>query len=329
MVKEFISQLPPDKLSPFAKHPYQVREDAAMDELVESVRTYGILSPLLARPKGEGYELVSGHRRRLAAQKLGLPTVPVLVREMSDDEAVILMVDSNLQRENLLPSEKAFAYKMKLEAMNRQGRRTDLTSTTVVPKFRSNEVIGKESGESRETVRRYIRLTNLVPPLLQMVDDGRIAFSPAVELSYLTRDEQAELWDLIGREDATPSLSQSLRMKQLSREAKLTPEVLYAILTEEKPNQKEESFMEQNLPPLPPVIFENGLYYELRGEQYYPCLLPPEADTTEDKLLETIIRQMAEAQGIDEDLKARDQMVWVGAMNNIKSAALEILRESQ
>ena len=240
MVKEFISQLPPDKLTPFAKHPYQVREDAAMDELVESIRVHGVLSPLLARPKGESYELVSGHRRRLAAQKLGLPTVPVLVREMTDDEAVILMVDSNLQRENLLPSEKAFAYKMKLEAMNRQGRRTDLTSTTVVPKFRSNEVIGKESGESRETVRRYIRLTNLVPPLLQMVDDGRIAFSPAVELSYLTRDEQTELWDLIGREDATPSLSQSLRMKQISREAKLTPEVLYAILTEEKPNQKEQ-----------------------------------------------------------------------------------------
>ena len=239
MVKEFISQLSPDKLTPFEKHPYQVREDTAMDELVESIRVHGVLSPLLARPKGESYELVSGHRRRLAAQKLGLPTVPVLVREMTDDEAVILMVDSNLQRENLLPSEKAFAYKMKLEAMNRQGRRTDLTSTTVVPKFRSNEVIGKESGESRETVRRYIRLTNLVPPLLQMVDDGRIAFSPAVELSYLTRDEQAELWDLIGREDATPSLSQALRMKQLSREAKLTPEVLYAILTEEKPNQKE------------------------------------------------------------------------------------------
>ena len=240
MVKEFISQLPPDKLTPFEKHPYQVREDTAMDELVESIRVHGVLSPLLARPKGECYELVSGHRRRLAAQKLGLPTVPVLVREMTDDEAVILMVDSNLQRENLLPSEKAFAYRMKLEAMNRQGRRTDLTSTTVVPKFRSNEVIGKESGESRETVRRYICLTNLVPPLLQMVDDGRIAFSPAVELSYLTRDEQAELWDLIGREDATPSLSQSLRMKQLSREAKLTPEVLYAILTEEKPNQKEQ-----------------------------------------------------------------------------------------
>ena len=237
MVKEFISQLSPDKLTPFAKHPYQVREDAAMDELVESVRTYGILSPLLARPKGEGYELVSGHRRRLAAQKLGLPTVPVLVREMSDDEAVILMVDSNLQRENLLPSEKAFAYRMKLEAMKHQGK---ATSRQVVGKLESADEVGQVNGESGRTIQRYIRLTNLVPPLLQMVDDGRIAFSPAVELSYLTRDEQAELWDLIGREDATPSLSQALRMKQLSREAKLTPEVLYAILTEEKPNQKEQ-----------------------------------------------------------------------------------------
>ena len=237
MVKEFISQLPPDKLSPFAKHPYQVREDAAMDELVESVRTYGILSPLLARPKGEGYELVSGHRRRLAAQKLGLPTVPVLVREMTDDEAVILMVDSNLQRENLLPSEKAFAYQMKLEAMKHQGKST---SCKVCTKSRTDEMIGKHESVSARTIQNYIRLTNLVPPLLQMVDDGRIALSPAVELSYLTRDEQAELWNLIGQEDATPSLSQALRMKQLSREAKLTPEVLYAILTEEKPNQKEQ-----------------------------------------------------------------------------------------
>lgn len=237
MVKEFISQLPPDKLSPFAKHPYRVREDAAMDELVESVRTYGILSPLLARPKGEGYELVSGHRRRLAAQKLRLPTVPVLVREMTDDEAVILMVDSNLQRENLLPSEKAFAYKMKLEAMKHQGKST---SCKVCTKSRTDEMIGKHESVSARTIQNYIRLTNLVSPLLQMVDDGRIAFSPAVELSYLTRDEQAELWDLIGQEDATPSLSQALRMKQLSREAQLTPEVLYAILTEEKPNQKEQ-----------------------------------------------------------------------------------------
>lgn len=236
MVKEFISQLPPDKLSPFAKHPYRVREDAAMDELVESIRVHGILSPLLARPKEEGYELVSGHRRRLAAQKLGLSTVPVLVREMTDDEAVILMVDSNLQRENLLPSEKAFAYKMKLEAMKHQGKST---SVQFAPKL-TTEQIGYEAGISKDVVKRYIRLTNLVPPLLQMVDDGRIAFSPAVELSYLTRDEQTELWDLIGREDATPSLSQALRMKQFSREAKLTPEVLYAILTEEKPNQKEQ-----------------------------------------------------------------------------------------
>ena len=237
MVKEFISQLLPDKLSPFAKHPYQVREDTAMDELVESIRVHGILSPLLARPKGEGYELVSGHRRRLAAQKLGLSTVPVLVRKMTDDEAVILMVDSNLQRENLLPSEKAFAYRMKLEAMKHQGK---ATSRQVVGKLESADEVGQVNGESGRTIQRYIRLTNLVPPLLQMVDDGRIAFSPAVELSYLTRDEQAELWNLIGQEDAAPSLSQALRMKQLSREAKLTPEVLYAILTEEKPNQKEQ-----------------------------------------------------------------------------------------
>ena len=235
-MKEYIQQLPPDKLVPFRNHPYQVREDAALSELMESIRTHGVLSPLLARPKGESYELVSGHRRRLAAQKLGLKTVPVLVREMTDDEAVILMVDSNLQRENLLPSEKAFAYKMKLEAMKHQGK---ATSGQVVQKL-SVERVADEANENYKTVQRYIRLTNLVPPLLQMVDDGRIAFSPAVELSYLTKEEQAELWDLIGQEDATPTLSQAIRMKQLSREAKLTPEVLYAILTEEKPNQKEQ-----------------------------------------------------------------------------------------
>ena len=238
-MKEYIQQLSPDKLAPFRNHPYQVQEDAALSELMESIRTHGVLSPLLARPKGERYELVSGHRRRLAAQKLGLKTVPVLVREMSDDEAVILMVDSNLQRENLLPSEKAFAYKMKLEAMKRQGMRTDLTSDQVGPKLAIRE-IGKDYHDSQTQVKRYIRLTNLVPPLLQMVDDGRIAFSPAVELSYLTKEEQAALCDLIGQEDATPSLSQAIRMKQLSREAKMTPEVLYAILTEEKPNQKEQ-----------------------------------------------------------------------------------------
>ena len=236
-MKEYIQQLSPDKLAPFQNHPYQVREDAALSELMESIRTYGVLSPLLARPKGESYELVSGHRRRLVAQKLGLKTVPVLVREMSDDEAVILMVDSNLQRENLLPSEKAFAYKMKLEAMKHQGK---ATSCKVCTKSRTDELIGQRESVSARTIQNYIRLTNLVPPLLQMVDDGRIAFSPAVELSYLTKEEQAELWDLIGQEDATPSLSQTIRMKQLSREAKLTAEKLYAILTEEKPNQKEQ-----------------------------------------------------------------------------------------
>ncbi len=239
-MKEYIQQLPPDKLVPFQNHPYQVREDAALSELMESIRTHGVLSPLLARPKGEGYELVSGHRRRLAAQKLGLPTVPVLVREMTDDEAVILMVDSNLQRENLLPSEKAFAYKMKLEAMKRQAGRRSKNSPQLAANLRTDDEIAKQAGISGDTVRRYIRLTNLVPPLLQMVDDGRIAFSPAVELSYLTKEEQAELWDLIGQEDATPSLSQALRMKKLSREGGLTAEKLYAILTEEKPNQKEQ-----------------------------------------------------------------------------------------
>ena len=234
-MKEFIQLISPDKLLPFEKHPYQVREDAAMDELTESIRVYGVLSPLLARPKGENYELVSGHRRHLAAQKLGLSTVPVLVREMTDDESVILMVDSNLQRENLLPSEKAFAYKMKLEAMKHQGA----ASGQLGQKW-SRDMLADETEDSSRQIQRYIRLTNLIPPLLQMVDDGRIAFSPAVELSYLTRDEQAELWNLIEQEDATPSLSQALRMKQLSRVAKLTSEVLYAILTEEKPNQKEQ-----------------------------------------------------------------------------------------
>ena len=240
-MKEYIQQLSPDKLIPFQKHPYQVREDAALSELMESIRTHGVLSPLLARPKGESYELVSGHRRRLAAQKLGLPTVPVLVREMTDDEAVILMVDSNLQRENLLPSEKAFAYKMKLEAMKRQaGRPRKDNPRQLVGNYETADVSGETTSESGRTIQRYIRLTNLVPPLLQMVDDGRIAFSPAAELSYLTRDEQAELWDLIGREDATPSLSLAIRLKKLSREGGLTAEKLYAILTEEKPNQKEQ-----------------------------------------------------------------------------------------
>ena len=235
-MREFVQMLSPDKLLPFEQHPFQVREDESLKELMGSIRSYGVLSPLLARPKGEGYELVSGHRRRLAAQKLGLKAVPVLVREMSDDEAVILMVDSNLQREHLLPSEKAFAYKMKLEALKHQGK---VASGQVVQKW-SVEVVAEEAGENYKQIQRYIRLTNLVPPLLKLVDEGRIAFSPAVELSYLPKEEQAELWDLIEQEDTTPSLSQAIRMKQLSRMAKLTPEAIYAIISEEKPNQKEQ-----------------------------------------------------------------------------------------
>lgn len=239
-MKEFVQMLSPDKMLPFEQHPFQVREDESLEELMESIRCYGVLSPLLARPKGEGYELVSGHRRRLAAQKLGLETVPVLVREMSDDEAVILMVDSNLQREYLLPSEKAFAYKMKLEALKHQGKAALSQVATKSGRVDTASVIGEQAGESRDQVFRYIRLTSLVPPLLKLVDEGRIAFSPAVELSYLTKEEQAELWDLIEQEDATPSLSQAIRMKQLSRMAKLTPEAIYAIISEEKPNQKEQ-----------------------------------------------------------------------------------------
>lgn len=235
---EFVQQLPSGILTPFAGHPFQVREDATFAELTESVRAYSVLSPLLARPKGGGYKLVSGHRRRLAALKLGLQEVPVLVREMNDDEAVVLMVDSNLQRENLLPSEKAFAYKMKLDALKHQG----LTCGQVGHKTRDGIAI-EESGR---TIQRYICLTNLVKPLLNMVDEGRITFSPAIELSYLTRVEQAGLWDQIQQQDATPSLSQSIRMKQFSRIVKLTPEVIFAILTEEKPNQKEQVRLQTN-----------------------------------------------------------------------------------
>lgn len=215
------------------------RQDDEMDRLCESIKEYGVLSPLMARPLSSGgYEIVSGHRRKIAAELLGIEKLPVLVRDMTDDEAVILMVDSNIQRENLLPSEKAFAYKMKLEAMKHQGKALDSSCAQVGHK--SRDIIAEQSGESREQIRRYICLTELAPPLLELVDQKRIAFSPAVELSYLTKEEQAELWSLIESEDCTPSFSQSVRMKKLSQEAKLTPEVIYSVMTEEKPNQKEQ-----------------------------------------------------------------------------------------
>lgn len=237
-MKEQVREIKITDLYPFKNHPFYVKDDESMQSLCDSIREYGILSPLLARPAGEGYELVSGHRRRAAALKLGLETLPVLVRDLIDDEAIILMVDSNIQRENLLPSEKAFAYKMKLDAMKHQGKRYDLTSDQVGPKLTVRE-IGKNNNDSQTQVKRYIRLTYLAKPILNLVDEGRIAFSPAVELSYLTKLEQAELWDIMQSEDCTPSLSQSVRLKKLSQKAELTPEGIFKIMSEEKANQKE------------------------------------------------------------------------------------------
>ena len=251
MVKEFISQLPPDKLSPFAKHPYQVREDAAMDELVESVRTYGILSPLLARPKGEGYELVSGHRRRLAAQKLGLPTVPVLVREMTDDEAVILMVDSNLQRENLLPSEKAKAYKLKLDAMKRQGQKRVGTSPQNGEKLKENysvSILGEQVKESATQIQRYVRLNLLIPPLVEAVDKGFLKLAPAADfLSHLSEKEQTYLLLVMERDEVSPSLGQAQRLKQLSSEGKLENNIIDLIMREEKPLERKVTIRNDRL----------------------------------------------------------------------------------
>lgn len=236
---EQVQEIRIDQLRGFKDHPFQVKDNEELQALCDSIREYGVLSPLLARPTEDGYEIISGHRRKAAALKLGLDKLPVLVRDMTDDEAVILMVDSNIQRENLLPSEKAFAYKMKLEAISHQGKRTDLTSTTVVSKLRSNEELGAKVGESRETIRRYIRLAYLAKPILDLVDQQRIAFSPAVELSYLTRQEQAELWDIMQSEDCTPSLSQAVRLKKLSQKAELTPEKILDIMSEQKANQKD------------------------------------------------------------------------------------------
>ena len=237
---EKVMDIQMDKLVGFCNHPFQVKDDESLNALCESIRDYGVLSPLLARPTVDGnYEIVSGHRRKAAAMKLGLEKLPVLVREMTDDEAIILMVDSNIQRENLLPSEKAYAYKMKLEAIKHQGARNDLTSCQVGTKFRSDALVASDTNESARTIQRYIRLTYLQKPILDLVDEGRIAFSPAVELSYLTKLEQAELWDIMQSEDCTPSLSQAIRMKKLSEIAQLTPELIFDIMSEEKANQKE------------------------------------------------------------------------------------------
>lgn len=232
---EQVQEISLTELHSFKGHPFQVKDDESMQALCDSIKEYSVLSPLLARPTEDGYEIVSGHRRKAAALRLGLDKLPVLVRDMTDDEAIILMVDSNIQRENLLPSEKAFAYKMKLEALNHQGK----TSGQVGQKW-SRDSLAEESNDSSRQIQRYIRLTNLAKPILDLVDEQRIALSPAVEMSYLTKQEQAELWDIMQSEDCTPSLSQAIRMKKLSKQVKLTSEVIFAILTEEKPNQKEQ-----------------------------------------------------------------------------------------
>lgn len=243
--RDSVQDIPISQISDFPEHPFKVKQDEAMLEMAESVRQYGILVPGLVRQLEDGsYQMVSGHRRKLASELAGRDTIPCIVRDLTDDEAVIIMVDSNLQRERVLPSEKAFAYKMKLDAMRRQaGRPSKENGVPLGHHFqqgKSREILADNSPDSNTQIQRYIRLTNLIPEILDMVDDGRIAFRPAVELSYLTEQEQSALYDTMGREDCTPSLAQAIKMKAFSRDGKLTDAVILSIMAEEKPNQKEQ-----------------------------------------------------------------------------------------
>ena len=247
--RSYVMDLPPSAISDFPNHPFKIRMDASMIDLMESVKEHGVLSPALVRPMPDGsYQMVSGHRRKYATEKAGRPTLPCIVRELTDDEATIIMVDTNIQREQVLPSEKAFAYKMKLEAMKRQGQRTDLTSSPVATKLDSASLVGKTSGDSRDQVFRYIRLTNLNPELLQLVDNTvlnekdtlKMALRPAVELSYLTKAEQTALYRTIDSEDCTPSHAQAIKMRKFSADGRLSPDVILSIMQEEKPNQVEQ-----------------------------------------------------------------------------------------
>ena len=234
---ERVHNIPLEELHPFKDHPFKIQSGEEMDKMIESIRKVGAITPALARPLEDGgFELISGHRRFAACQVLGLKTMPVIVREMTDDEAVIAMVDANLQRETILPSEKAFAYKLKQEALNHQGRST---SSQLGTKLRTDAFIGEAAGDSRNQVQRYIRLTYLIPELLTKVDEGKIAFSPAVEISFLTEDEQRILLDAIELNDCTPSHAQSIRLKKLSQDCVLTKDQIYEIMSEEKPNQQE------------------------------------------------------------------------------------------
>ena len=235
-----IRDIPLELIDDFPDHPFKVRDDEDMMQLVESVKERGVITPATVRQKDDGrYELVSGHRRKRACELAGFETLRCEVVNLTRDEATILMVESNFQRSQILPSEKAFAYKMRLEAMNRQGQRTDLTSTPVVSKLRTNETLGNEVGESREQIRRYIRLTKLVPELLDLVDEGRMKMRPAVEISFLDEDCQRDLVDEIDLNDCTPSHDQTIRMRKMFEEKKLTPEAIQAIMSEQKPNQRE------------------------------------------------------------------------------------------
>ena len=273
---EKVVTLNPADISDFPNHPFKVKQDEAMAEMVDSVRQYGVLAPALVRPKADGgYEMVAGHRRKCAATLAGITEIPCIVRNLTDDEATILMVDSNLQRETILPSEKAFAYKMKLEAMKRQGQRSDLTSTPLEPKLkgsRSNEELAANSPDSRSQIQRYIRLTELIPPVLDMVDSGKIAFRPAVELSYLTKEQQQSLYDTMECEDCTPSLAQAIKMKEFSRDGKLSAEVILSIMQEEKPNQREKpAFRDERITRLIPKSIPRGQEtdFVIRALEFY------------------------------------------------------------
>ena len=268
--QEYVKNISIYEITDFPNHPFKVKMDDKMLETIESVRDHGVLVPALVREKPMGgYEMISGHRRKMASELAGKETMPCIVRNLSDDQAVIVMVDSNLQREEILPSEKAFAYKMKLEAMNRQGKRTDLTSTPLVSKFRTNEILAQEAGESRETIRRYIRLTELIPEILEMVDDKKISMRPAVELSYLPKVEQEILYDTMESEACTPRHAQAIKIRKFSAEGRLNEDVLLSIMAEEKPNQVEQWKIPKN-----------------RLKKYFP------SGTTQQKMEETIIKAL-------------------------------------
>ena len=270
--REQVQQIPIDALHPFTNHPFKVLDDEAMTRTVESTAQYGVLAPLIARPRpdGDGYEIISGHRRQYAAKLAGLDTLPVIVRQMSDDAAVILMVDSNLQREHILPSERAFAYKMKLEALKNQGARSDLTSSQLGMKLQALDIVGQETGDSRNQVHRFIRLTNLVPELLDMVDEKKIAFNPAVELSYLDEAQQRDFLEAMNDTQNAPSLSQAQRLKKLAQEGHFSYDVAFAVMGEEKKDELDK------------VVIKNDTL-----RKYFPrSYTPKQMEDTIIKLLE-------------------------------------------